>query len=180
MTRRIFAGATVALLVLSGALYAGGQFTLTDKNTTITFLGTKKDGKHNGGFKGISGTASVEGADPTTLKVNVELDMKSLYADNPKLTNHLKSPDFFGVKTNPKSKFVSTKIEKSGDDYKVTGTLTMIGKSKEITFPAKVAVGADGLTVASTFTIDRTQWGMTFGKGKIDNDVKLTINVKAK
>src|SRR5207248_2317220 len=99
----------------------------------------------------------------------LDIDMNSLYTDTDKLTTHLKSPDFFGVKSNPKSKFVSTKVEKAGGDYKVTGDFTMLGKTKSITFPAKLAMTADGLSVSSAFTIDRTQWGMTYGQGKVDN-----------
>ncbi len=177
--RQVFRAAVLTLM-LAPVVAMAADFPLTEKNTTITFLGTKPEGKHTGGFKVVTGTASVKDNDLTTLKVTLDIDMTSLYADNAQLTNHLKSPDFFGVKSNPKSKFVSTKIEKSGDEYKVTGNLTMVGKTKEITFPAKIAVAGDGLTVASTFTIDRTQWGMTFGKGKIDDAVKLTLSVKTK
>jgi polyisoprenoid-binding protein YceI len=179
MTRRIFSVAAATLIVLTGALYADDQITLTGKNTTITFVGTKTNGKHNGGFKEISGTANIEGTDPTTLKVNVELDMKSLYADNPKLTNHLKSPDFFGVKTNPKSKFVSSKVEKSGDGYKVTGDLTMCGQTKSISFPATITADGTTLTLTSKFGIDRTQWGMKFGRGNIKDEVALSVSINA-
>jgi polyisoprenoid-binding protein YceI len=170
----------VSALVLAPVLASGADFPLTDKNTTITFIGSKPQGKHDGGFKTVSGTARVEKNDLTTLKITLDIDMTSIYTDTGKLTTHLKSPDFFAVKSNPKSKFVSTKVEKSGDEYKVTGDLTMLGKTKSITFPAKLSVGGDGLTVSSKFTIDRTQWGMTYGVGKIDNDVKLTVSVKAK
>jgi polyisoprenoid-binding protein YceI len=179
MTRRIFPVAAGALLVLTGVLSAGGQFPLTGKNTTITFVVTKPGGKHDGGFKELSGTASVQGADPTTLQVSVELDMNTLYADNPKLTNHLKSPDFFGVKSNPKAKFVSSRVEKAGEGYKVTGDLTMCGQTKSITFPAAIAVKGGTLTLTSQFKIDRTQWGMSYGRGKIHDDVALTVRVNA-
>src|SRR5271165_4206451 len=118
MTGRIFGAAAAALVALTGTLFAGGQFALTGKNTTITFTGTKPGGKHDGGFKELTGTATVQGNDPTTLKVSLEIDMESLYSDNPKLTGHLKSPDFFGVKSNPKAKFVSSKVEKAGGAYK--------------------------------------------------------------
>ena len=155
------------------------DFPLTDKNTTVKFVGTKKGGKHDGGFKTVSGTASVKDNDPATLKISLDIDTDSLYSDNDKLTNHLKSPDFFGVKTNPKAKFVSTKVEKKGDSYTITGDLTLLGKTKEVSFPAKLAVNAAGVTLSSSFSIDRTQWGMTFGAGKVDNDVKLTVEVKA-
>src|ERR1019366_1547614 len=171
---------TALALMLLPALAIGADFPLTDKNTTVTFIGSKVDGKHEGGFKAVSGTAGVQNNDPATLKVTLDIDMNSLYSDNEKLTGHLKSPDFFGVKSNPKSKFVSTKVEKSADGYSITGDLTMIGKTKSITFPAQVATSVAGLTVASTFTIDRTQWGMTYGQGKINNDVKVMIHVKAK
>jgi polyisoprenoid-binding protein YceI len=176
MLRRI-AGFAALALILAPVLGMAADFPLTDKNTTIKFTGSKPNGKHEGGFKAVSGTASVKDNDPTTLKITLDIDMDSLYTDTDKLTAHLKSPDFFGVKTNPKSKFVSTKLEKSGDDYKITGNLTILGKTKEITFPAKLAVGADGVNLSSSFTIDRTQWGITYGAGKIDNAVKLTIKV---
>jgi polyisoprenoid-binding protein YceI len=179
MLRRIAGFAAVAV-ILAPMLGSAADFPLTEKNTTVKFLGTKVNGKHEGGFKSVSGTASVTGDDATTLKISLDIDTSSLYSDADKLTNHLKSADFFDVKTNPKSKFVSTKVEKAGDGYKITGDLTLLGKTKAISFPAKISVAADGVTLSSSFTIDRTQWGMTYGAGKIDNDVKLTVNVKTK
>src|SRR5260370_32425440 len=144
MLRRILC---VAALVLAPVLASGADFPLTDKNTTITFIGSKPQGKHDGGFKSVTGTARVEKNDLTTLKITLDIDMTSIYTDTAKLTTHLKSPDFFAVKSNPKSKFVSTKVEKSGDEYKVTGDLTMLGKTRPINFPATLSFGANELTV---------------------------------
>jgi polyisoprenoid-binding protein YceI len=180
MLRRLFGISTFALL-LAPVLASAADFTLTAENTTVKFVGTKTGGKHDGGFKTVTGKASVENNDLTTLKITLDIDTTSLYTDNDKLTNHLKSPDFFGVKANPTAKFAATKVEKADTDYKITGNLTLLGKTKEISFPAKLAVTADdGLTLSSSFSIDRTQWGMTFGQGKVNNDVKLTVSVKAK
>lgn len=177
--RQIICVSAFALL-LAPALSIAADYPLNDKNTTVKFVGSKPKGKHDGGFRSVTGTASVDKGDLATLKISIDIDTTSLYSDNEKLTKHLKSPDFFGVESNPKAKFVSTKVEKSGDGYKITGDLTMLGKTKSINFPATLAVGADGLTITSSFTIDRTQWGMTYGQGKVDNDVKLTVSVKAK
>jgi polyisoprenoid-binding protein YceI len=153
---------------------------LTGENTTVTFIGTKPGGEHKGGFKKLTGTAKFEPADATTLKLSVEIDMTTTYTDNEQLTSHLKSPDFFGVKNNPKSKFVSTKVEKSGDGYTVTGNLTLNGRTKTLSFPAKIEPAADGLNLTSNLSINRNDWGITFGKGKIDDQVKLKIEVRAK
>lgn len=179
MAKRILSIAVLALL-LAPALALASDFPLTDKNTTITFVGTKPGGKHDGGFKSVKGTASVTGTDAATLKITLEIDTDSLFSDNPKLTTHLKSPDFFGVKSNPKVNFVTTMIEKAGTEYKITGDLTLLGKTKSVSFPATVAVTGDSLNVSANFSIDRTQWGMTYGKGKVDDLVKLSVSVKAK
>lgn len=167
--------------LLAGTSLAGDvTFPLSSDNTKVTFVGTKPNGKHEGGFKGVTGTAMVSGTDATTLKLSVDIDMNSTWADDPKLTGHLKSPDFFDVKTNPKSKFVSTKVEKAGDKYMVTGKLTLNGKTKELTFPATIAVSGKDLTLTSTFKINRNDWGISYGKGKIDDDVSLSVSVNAK
>src|SRR5438445_3184943 len=107
MLRRILTVSVLALALVP-MLASGADYALTGANTTITFVGSKPEGKHDGGFKAITGTASVPGNDLTKLKITLDIDMSSLYSDNPKLTGHLKSPDFFGVNSNPKSKFVTT------------------------------------------------------------------------
>lgn len=178
MWRRFLCAA--AMLVLIAGSVAAAEFALTGANTTVTFIGTKPNGKHEGGFKTVAGTASVPDDDLTKLKIQVEIDTTSLYSDNPKLTNHLKSPDFFGVKTNPTAKFVATKVEKAGAEYKITGDLTLLGKTKSVSFPARISVKGDTLNLTSKFTIDRTQWGMTYGRGKVDDEVTLGVKIAAK
>jgi len=176
---RRFLGAAAMLVLLSGGVVAA-EYALTGSNTTVTFIGTKPDGKHDGGFKKVTGAANVPDDDLTKLKIEVEIDTTSLYSDNPKLTNHLKSPDFFGVKTNPTAKFVSSRVEKDGNDYRITGDLTLLGKTKAITFPAQISIKDGTLNLTSKFTIDRTQWGMTYGQGKVDNEVTLGVKIAAK
>jgi polyisoprenoid-binding protein YceI len=174
--KRFLAIAVVALVPMAAV---ATDFPLTGSNTTVTFVGSKPGGKHDGGFKTVTGTASVTGTDATSLKIALDIDVNSMFTDNEKLTAHLKSPDFFGVKSNPKAKFVTTKIEKDGADYKITGDFTMLGKTNSITIPAKIAATDGSLTVTSDFAIDRMKWGMTYGKGKVDDMVKLKVSVKA-
>ena len=177
MTRVLFAAVLAALLTVP-VFAAETKFTLSGDNTKVTFVGTKKEGKHEGGFKALTGTATVDG-DPTSLKLEVTIDTDSLYSDNGMLTAHLKNPDFFSVKDFPKATFKSTKIEKTADGYTVSGDLTMLGKTKAVSFPATIKAG-DTLTLTSEFKIDRNDWGMSYGKGKIDDKVSLKITVEAK
>lgn len=171
---RTFLGLAVAVL-LSG-VSAADTYKLTGENTKVEFTGSKPDGKHDGGFKKLTGTATVDGS---AIKIETEIDCDSLYSDNPMLTNHLKAPDFFGVKDNPTAKFATTKVEKGDKGYTVTGNLTLCGKTKEVRFPAEIQTG-DTFTLKAEFTINRTDFGMTYGKGKINDDVALRVNVSAK
>jgi len=171
----IAAAAAVALAVPAVA----ADIALTGDNTKITWVGTKgAAGKHEGGFKTLTGTATVDGEALTAVKVEIETD--SLYADDPKLTAHLKSPDFFGVKANPKAKFESTKVEKSDKGYTIHGNLMINGKTKEIAIPAEVSNAGGALKITGAVTIDKRDFGMTYGGGKIDDPVAIKVAVEAK
>lgn len=172
---RSFLALAVAVLV-AGFATAADKFTLTGENTKIEFVGTKKDGKHTGGFKTLAGEVTHEN---DAWKIDVTIETDSLYSDDAKLTGHLKSGDFFAVKDHKTAKFVTSKIAKGDKGYTVTGTLTLLGKSKEVTFPAEIAIG-DTFTMKAEFKINRADYGMTYGEGKIDNEVALTVNVAAK
>jgi polyisoprenoid-binding protein YceI len=176
--RLILGTAALALGLLVGPALAGEAFKLDGSNTKVEFVGTKPNGKHTGGFQRLTGSAT--GADAASLKLQVDIDTTSLYSDNDKLTQHLKSPDFFGVKTHPTAKFVTTKVEPAANGYTVTGDLTLCGTTKTISFPARIAVTAGALSVTSQFPIDRTAFGMSYGRGKIDDQVTLKVAVNAR
>src|SRR5687768_1985664 len=118
---RFFASLVLAVALVVGSM--GAELKLTGENTKVEFTGKKPDGKHVGGFKKLDGTVTADAADLTKTKIDLTIDMDSMYTDADGLTKHLKNPDFFDVKTVPTSKFVSTKVEKDGDKYKVTGKL---------------------------------------------------------
>ncbi|MDY3552935.1 YceI family protein [Gemmata sp. JC717] len=179
MPKSLVALALLAALSIT-ATAADTQYALTGENTKVTFVGKKPDGKHTGGFGKVSGTATVTGGDLTKLSVTVEIETDSLYSDDAKLTGHLKNADFFDVKNQPKATFKSTKVEKAATGYTVTGDLTLLGKTKPVSFPATIAEKDGKLEVSAEFAIDRTQWGMNYGKGKIDDKVDLGIKVEAK
>jgi polyisoprenoid-binding protein YceI len=154
---------------------------LSPGNTKITFVGTKKDGRHDGGFKTFSGSIVPIQGELTASKITLDIDTQSLWADNPKLTNHLKSPDFFEVKKYPKATFNSTKIEKKdqGDTtHLISGDLTLHGTTKAITVPAKVTATDNLLSIDSQFTLDRTEYGIAFSPDRVDKVVTVKVSAK--
>jgi polyisoprenoid-binding protein YceI len=163
-----------------GVMVKQGKATFDGSSAKIEFIGSKPQGKHDGGFKNVTGTAELTPDGKGLDKISVEIDTTSLWSDTPKLTGHLKTGDFFDVKRFPKASFVSTKIAvggKGGATHTITGKLTLHGETKEISFPATVRVANGSLSVQSSFTIDRTQFGMAYGRGKVDDEVKIKVAI---
>jgi polyisoprenoid-binding protein YceI len=176
LVRTLTALACVALVSPVGA---DDTFKLSGQNTKVAFIGTKPNGKHEGGFKTIKGTITMKENDPTTAVFKVDIDLNSMFTDNPQLTNHLKSPDFFNVRRNATGKFVSTKVTKKDDGFEVSGKLTMNGVTKEVSFPATIEATSQEFKLDSEFDINRNTWNI--GKrGGVDDLVKLTLKVVAR
>lgn len=168
-----------------GASVSADELTLEKSSSTIDFVGSKPEGKHKGGFNKFKADVSANFDDPTKSSLAIEIDARSIWSDDDKLTNHLKSPDFFDVRNNPTITFESTKItpkEKEGNKASadITGKMTMLGKTVEIEIPIEAEVSDTTVELTADFTIDRTKWGMTYGQGKIDNDVKVKVSFTLK
>ena len=173
---RFFLGAFVALLGLMGSAVAADTLKLDAEKSTIEFVGKKTDGAHSGGFKKFTVDPQADFEDPSKSKLSIVIDATSIWSDDAKLTDHLKNPDFFDVRKYPEIKFESTKIEPiSETKANIKGKLTMLGKTAEITVPCEVAPSDTQIDLTAKFEIDRTQWGMSYGVGKINKEVPITV-----
>lgn len=165
---------------------AGGQkYVITPQNSKIEFIGSKVTGSHNGSFEKFNGEVDYVNNDPTQSRVNITIEASSVKADDPKLTEHLKTPDFFDVAKFPQATFVSTAIKPGGEkgaSHTVTGNLTLHGVTKSITFPATIAVAGDVATVDANFAINRKDFGINYA-GALDNairdEVVMTLRIRA-
>lgn len=118
--------------------------------------------------------------------VSALLDASKIDTHNDMRDSDLRSAHFFNVAANPTIEFVSTKV--TGTDpahFTVAGNLTMHGQTHPIVLNAQV-VGAGKsprgrriIAYAAAATVDRTQWGMTYGPAIVGNNVELSINAEA-
>ncbi len=159
--------------------------------STVTWEGKKFSGAHNGtvalsaGSLGFNGKKLVQGGFTTNMTTIKDADGSA------KLEGHLKADDFFGVEKYPAANFVIKKIEGAGADLKITGDLTIKGKTNPISFPAKLTWNADKsvTAVAEKITIDRTKYGIEYksksifasiGDNFIYDDFTLAVKLTAK
>ena len=169
--------AEVGEAVPSTAVAETGERLIFGEGSKIGFIGSKVTGSHEGGFESFQGQVSLVGGDPAASSVHVTIDTTSLWADRPKLTNHLKSPDFFDVATYPTASFHSTAIERSETGYLITGNLDLHGVTKSITFPAEIVVEDGQVRVESEFSIKRFDFGIEY-KGMADDLIRDDVVIK--
>ncbi len=87
----------------------------------------------------------------------------------------------------PTAKFVSTKIEKTGDKTaKVTGDLTLVGVTKpvtlEVTFNEKKPnpmSKKESVGFSATTVIKRSEFGINYAVPNVSDDVELQIEAEA-
>jgi polyisoprenoid-binding protein YceI len=148
--------------------------------STIGFVGSKVTGKHNGGFKKFAGKISA--AEGKVAAAEVKIAMNSTWADNDRVTGHLKSPDFFDAAKFPTATFTITDIQSNATNKTVTGNLDLHGVTKSISFPADIQIADDAVTVKAEFAINRKAFNINYpGKPNdlIRDNVVLKLDVKA-
>jgi polyisoprenoid-binding protein YceI len=164
-----------------------GTVELTPDNTKIEFVGLhlppKQPDPRTGGFEKFTGKIQVDPTTKALKSITVDIDTTSIWTQIDRLTNHLKSADFFEVNEYPTAKFESTRIESAtGEEGRVlvTGNLTLHSVTKETSFPATVEITDAGLTLRSTFTINRLDWDIKYNPQAVEKIVTLNVVVGEK
>ena len=86
-----------------------------------------------GSFSQVTGQLVFDKDGRHPESVDITIDVASINTGVDKRDEHLKSPDFFDVKTYPAMTYTSQNIIPQGDGhYKVVGTLTLHGVSKTV------------------------------------------------
>lgn len=166
--------ALVATLAFVASPAFAEKLTLDKEKSKIDFVGKKADGAHKGGFKEFKVDAEANVDAPDKSKLKLEIDTTSLWSDDEKLTEHLKNPDFFDVRKYPKITFEMTGMEGVGTESPtLIGKLTMLDKTSELKVPCRASMNDSEIVLEADFKLDRTKWGMNYGKGKIKDEVEI-------
>ena len=152
--------------------------------------------KHNGvsynygRFNEFTGKITMDEADVSKSTVEFEVKTASVDTANDKRDQHLRSPDFFSAKQFPVITFKSTKVsmkEGAKDVLEVTGDLELLGTQKSITVDVEITGKGKGrqgeslIGFESIFTINRSDFGMTYGVGgPVSDEIRLIVTIEAK
>lgn len=157
----------------------GRTFAFSSKDSSIEFVGSKVTGKHDGGFRSFAGELNVVNGRVADAGNKVVIATTSLWSDNDRLTGHLKSPDFFDVAKFPTATFSPTSVQQGTTNSTIAGSLTLHGVTKQISFPARIKVSDDEVTVSAEFFLSRFDFDMKY-PGKADDLIRQEVVLKLK
>lgn len=188
MKKIIFSSAfAIATLVLFSfnkptSTKAVETFTVTAQKSRVDFIGSKKSDFHTGTIPVKSGTVKIE--DKKLVGGSFVVDvagMKVTDEAGDKLAGHLSSADFFDVAKFGQATFnISAVKYTSSDRATLTGSLTLKGFTKDISFEAIIRNADEkGFFAEAFFPIDRTLFGINYGIGAIDTQVQLAVHIYA-
>ena len=141
-----------------------------------------------GRFGDFEGTIVIPESGQPTVDVTIRTASIDTRADQ--RDQHLRSPDFFDVENYPDMRFKSTRVERTGDGYKLIGDLTI----RDATHPVTLEVSEEGAGVdpwgnqkaafSATGKIKRGDFGLSWnaaletGGVLVSDDVKLSIDAQ--
>ncbi|MFD2247547.1 YceI family protein [Pontibacter ruber] len=157
---------------------AAATLKVNTEASTMKWNAKKVGGEHYGTINLADGTLQVNGSKLTGGTFTI--DMRSITVkditredSNKRLTDHLKSDDFFSVEKHPQATFTLTKAAKiakakAGEpNYTITGNLTIKGITNPISFPATVKLSDDAAEATALIEVDRTKYDIKYRSGLV-------------
>jgi len=125
----------------------------------------------SGSLKPASGQITVKEGEG--ISAEFSMDMQSLDSDIKKLTRHLRSDDFFAVKTYPEADFyLREPLPLTAGPHQVQGLLRI--RDKELPQEVEMVVSAnpDGYRVVGSAVVDRTRFGIYYNSPSYFENLK--------
>jgi polyisoprenoid-binding protein YceI len=159
-----------------------GNWALDHVHSTIGFELPYLAGIFRGHFTDVDAKLTAESLTGSARVTSVDVKDENLAA-------HLQSPEFFDVERYPELTFVSDSVERSGDELKVHGELTIRGITKPVELdgtiadPMTDAFGRERVNITLDTSVDRTEFGLNWnmplpnGQPALQNEVKLVAEL---
>ncbi|MFF9810962.1 YceI family protein [Streptomyces coeruleorubidus] len=170
-----------------------GDYTIDPAHSALGFVARHAMVTNvKGSFQDFTGTLHLDGTDPALSTASLDVVMDSIETGNADRDGHLKSADFFKADEFPTMTFRSTKAESlGGDDYRITGDLTILGTTRPLTIDlefngaAKDPFGNERVGFEGKAEILRSEWGLTWnaaletGGVLVSDKIKLNFDISA-
>jgi polyisoprenoid-binding protein YceI len=183
---------TVGLLasLVATVSFAAEKFPIDSGHSKVGFTVTLAGvADVDGRFSDFDGTITYDEGDLTKSSVTVVIRTASVDTGNSDRDRDLKSATFFDAQKYPSIRFQSSSVQKQGDDYAMTGTLSIRDVTRDVVIPLvwrqrkssdpwqNTRIGFEG-----RLTLQRKDYrviGPTFWNNAISNAVEIELRITA-
>ena len=143
-----------------------------------------------GRFAEVTGTLTGDETDPAGASIELTIPVDGIDTRESQRDAHLRSADFFDAEHHPAITFRSSKILKAGNEFTVTGDLTIRGVTKPITLQVETGGrvrdpwGNERLGFSATTRLNRKDFGLHWnqtletGGVLVGDEVKVTVELE--
>jgi polyisoprenoid-binding protein YceI len=172
----------MAVLTESRTALPTGTWALDPVHSTIGFEIPYLAGTFRGSFEDVDAKLTADSLSGAARVASVDVKDENL-------TAHLQSPDFFDAENHPELTFASSSIERSGEELKVIGEITIRGTTKPVELNGTIAgpitdgYGNERIGLTLSTVVDRTEFGVNWnmplpnGKPALQNEVTLVAEL---
>jgi polyisoprenoid-binding protein YceI len=174
LLRWILAATTVASLFL-GAAHAQ----VDTSKSTVTATSKQMNVPVDGTFKKFAAQLSFDPAKPAAGSAKLSIDTASYDLGDESYNAQVRGKEWFDAAQYPNATFVSSAIAPAGgNQFKVSGTLTIKGKSENVTVPVTVAQQGSTQSFDGALPIKRSQFDIGTGEWKDTSVVADEVVIK--
>jgi polyisoprenoid-binding protein YceI len=165
-----------------------GTWSLDPVHSVVGFEVGYMVGTFKGRFHDVTATLAVSDEGSGTFEGTAQV--ASVDVQEPNLTAHLQSPDFFDAERFPELRFRAEDIELADDLVTAEGEITIKGVTKPVTVSGTLSPpiadpwGMQRLGLTVTATVDRTEFGLDWnnplptGELALANDVTIVAELQ--
>ncbi len=175
MKRIVYPVSAFLLLFLSAAMTVTETAPSYSIKTGYNIEFKSKD--PSGVFKILKGNISFDENDLTSSKFNFTIPVSSISTGNGMMNKKALTEEWFDEEKFPEIKFVSSKIEKSGESFTISGAFTIKGVSKEKKVPMKLTKNGSELTLSGTFTVNRAEHKVGKKSDSVPDIMNITYSI---
>jgi polyisoprenoid-binding protein YceI len=144
-----------------------------------------------GFFRDFTGTVTYDPSDVSKSSVTFTAKATSVDTGVAPRDAHLRKEEFFDVEKYPDITFKSTRIEKKGKEWMVTGDFTMKDVTKQISFPFNVLGfvknqnDSTRMGISAETSVNRREYNVKYdgklpdGSPSVDDNIKVVLQIEA-
>ncbi|ATI79265.1 YceI family protein [Sphingobium yanoikuyae] len=167
------------------ALYAPGRYLVDGAATRVHFHVKALIGGYEGDFTQPEGMVMIDPAQPERADVDISFPVEKMTTGDASTDSMLKGDSFFDMAHFPTVRFTARDAPLAGSDGAtiIPGELTMHGQTRAVALSVQLtgvtpdeAPGIATLHFTGSMTVERSDYGMGFGRPFVSDKVYLTID----